>query len=192
MASMQFALAKREVGWAKSALFDSLDLSNHSLELIRENKSPVDLATAIEQVQQSFLSDSGDAGSRKRCKAALAVYRSVVQRDLLGPITRQTQVIADPFERAMHVQWADLYALFLEKMLGIREQMFARLKVNPRNCETDDKKNLPELLAISKQMLALTNHILPCTRRKTSPKPAKHTMNGHSRRFIGLDLPMMN
>jgi hypothetical protein len=192
MASMKFALARREAGWAKSAVFDTLDLNNRSLALIPENKPPIDLATAVEEMQHAFLNDSGDAGSRKRYKVALATYQSVVQRDLLGPLTRQTKAIADPFERAMHAQWADLYAVFAEKMLGMRERMYADLKANPQNCKSDDKNDVTVLLSISKQMLLLTNHILRCTRKKTSPKPTKHTTSSGSRRFGGLDLPMLN
>ncbi len=191
MASMKFALARHELGWAKRAIFDSLVWDKRSMAVIPENKPPIDMATAIEQLQDAFLHDSGNSDSKKRSEAALAAYQSVVQRDLLGPITQQTQAIADPFERAIHAQWADLYALFLEKMLGIREGMFAGLKVNPRNREINDKKgdpkNVSELLAISKQLLALTNRVLPCTKCKPIRKPASHTASSSSRRLGGSD-----
>lgn len=195
LAGINFGVTNGEVGWVKSALFESFDQPNRDLEqLMQADTSPRDLAVAIQKLQQAFFRDSGDSGSRKRCKAAVEAYRAVLERDLLGPMTRQAEQVTDPFLRGVHIQWVDLYTLFTDKMLAIREQMFASLKPDPRNAKADvDKKLTAELLTIHKQLMALAPYIVRCPKNhKPSRKPAEHKANSSSPRFGGLDFVTPN
>ena len=115
------------------------------------------MASALEQARQAFARRTSDSDSVRQCQAAVGVYEEAVQRDVLAPLMRQAQAIEDPTDRGTHVQLADWHALFAEKIFPIRERMFAGAGANSPDNHDDDRKSVSELLAISKQIISLTN-----------------------------------
>jgi len=194
LAAMQFALARHEPGWEKRALFASLDLDCRSMTWVQKSSQELDLTTAIEQMREAFLRDNGDRDSSKRSATAMAAYRGAFHKTFVSPMTLKTQAVVDPFERAAHTVFADLFEVFAEKMVAMRKRMYASARPNQANGnQGDDKTATAELLAISKQLTALSKQVVPCSpNRSRSFKPLKHTMDNSSRRFGESDLVMPN
>jgi len=193
-AAMQFGLARRETSWVKGALFASLDTDCQSMTRVEKRTEQLDLTTAIKQTREAFLHDTGDRDSSKRSAAAVAAYRDVVHKECVGPMTLKAQAVVDPFERAAHTVWVDLYEVFTEKMLAMRRGMYAGARPNQANGnQGGDKIATAELLAICKQLTALSNQVVPCSsNRRRSFKSPKRTLDNSSRRFGGSDLVMQN
>jgi hypothetical protein len=187
MDGLDFAVRQRDLNWAIRSLFTSLDANAGPYDKVLRKQSPIDLATAIEQLQNA-LKPTTELGSPARRKRAIDVYRQAAERYLVGPMRRHAQTIKDPFEGARQLQQADLWMLWSETMLKIREELASD---RTDNTAADKNNHLKDLLAIGKQILA-TETRKPLCPPTDKPKSKRGKSKKTSRRFAGLDFRMRN
>ncbi len=181
---IELGVSRREPSWVKNALFTSFDKPNRELtSLLRPAIQPPDMCTAYHEMQQAFLATGDALESGKRRTAAIAAHRTAVERELITPMTRQAQKIADPFDRTMHLHYVDLCMLFGEQMLAVRQQSFAARQPNGQNADAAaNKQRMSELLALSKQLLTLAPRLQRCTTTNNLPPTASNrTLTGQPR-----------
>ena len=198
LATLQFALARRESEWIKAALLDSLHMGLRSLDVVMPAviKPPLDMAAALDQLQEALLDPAKD-NSRNRRREALVSYLRAAGRQLGGPILRRAQATLDPLERSLWMQFAELNTIFLSRSPIAREQLLQGFAPGGSESSTPNK-SVPELLAVSRQLVTLAKEIRKCRHAtdrplfQSTPKWNATPPLDLSQRFASLDLAKQN
>lgn len=194
--TIRFELTRGEPNWIKGAFLDcvysGVGMLWYGTEPPVVVAPPMDLAGAVEQLQEAMLGAT-DEDSRKRRKEALHHYHRVVARQITRPMLRQAEAAADPLERALQLQFVQLNALFLEKAPKVRENVLLGLTQQREESVKGRDKSVSELLAISSQMVSLAKEMMKWKPRPTSPlRSSPLPKLNLSRRFTDSDLIMQN
>jgi hypothetical protein len=165
--SLQVAALKQNVKHVGKALRESYDAKPQDLAIALRPKVPLDLASVTEQLEAAFRS-----GSKERRDSAIVNYRKVTHADLIGPLLRQAQAIADPVQRGLRLRLAEMYTRFFEKSLLVRQEVYSQTATTLRTPTAEDTKLEDELSKLNKEITALENCVSKWKPNDPSPSPS--------------------
>jgi hypothetical protein len=169
--AIRFALERREPTWVRDAVLGSYEAATRVVAATRSPPEPVNVASALKQLQSSYHADSGGKPSSQRQQEALGMYRNIFTTTVIEPLLRDAQQTADPVRRAMAMHFAALTAILDDQMCNCRVGQWRKERYCPDLMNLIDGTALSQVLALGGQFISLgkqlnswTKHFGPLAR----------------------------
>ena len=118
--AMEYALNRKQPGWFRETLSESLLVDREPLRTVAPLKRN-DLAEAYALLNVTLLENLKTHSDRQRYLEARAAYQEILTEQIVRPLFARARTISDPVERSMLIQYAELYDLYSKKMRALQE-----------------------------------------------------------------------